>query len=55
MKVAITGGTGFVGSHLIEYFTDNKHEVVIISRSCKLNKNKRVHCITWDQLEFQTG
>ncbi|CAN5555027.1 NAD(P)H-binding protein [soil metagenome] len=32
MKVAITGGTGFVGRHLATTLTEQGHEVVIISR-----------------------
>ena len=32
MRVAITGGTGFVGSKLAEWLTANGHEAVVISR-----------------------
>lgn len=32
MKIAITGGTGFVGSHLADRLRDGGHEVVVISR-----------------------
>jgi NADH dehydrogenase len=32
MRVAITGGTGFVGSELAEWLTANGHEAVVISR-----------------------
>ncbi len=32
MKIAITGGTGFIGSHLAERFTQRGHTVVLISR-----------------------
>lgn len=38
MKIAITGGTGFVGWHLAERLLNDEHEVVIISRSGKLEK-----------------
>lgn len=30
MKVLVTGGAGFVGSHLVDKLIDNKHEVVVI-------------------------
>jgi uncharacterized protein YbjT (DUF2867 family) len=33
MKIAITGGTGFVGSHLASRLVAEGHEVVILSRS----------------------
>lgn len=32
MKIAITGGTGFVGSHLARTLVDKGHEVVLIAR-----------------------
>jgi nucleoside-diphosphate-sugar epimerase len=32
MKVAITGGTGFVGNHLAERLVAEGHSVVLISR-----------------------
>jgi hypothetical protein len=32
MKIAITGGTGFVGGHLARHLTSAGHEVVLIAR-----------------------
>src|SRR5688572_3444148 len=32
MKIAITGGTGFIGSHLTRYLVERGHQVVSISR-----------------------
>lgn len=32
MRIFITGGTGFIGRHLIKKFEDSKHQVLILSR-----------------------
>jgi NADH dehydrogenase len=32
MNIAITGGTGFVGSHLAKFLTDKGHNVILIAR-----------------------
>jgi len=39
MRVLITGGFGFVGSHLAERFLKNKHEVILVTKSFKKEKN----------------
>ncbi|GAB7386775.1 TIGR01777 family oxidoreductase [Bacillaceae bacterium] len=35
MKLAISGGTGFIGSHLVRYYQARGDEVIVISRSAK--------------------
>ncbi len=37
-KVLITGATGFIGSHLVEYFLDNNYEVIAFDRY-NINEN----------------
>ena len=34
MRVVITGGAGFVGSHLVERYLRDGHEVVVIDNLC---------------------
>jgi uncharacterized protein YbjT (DUF2867 family) len=37
MKVAITGGTGFVGRHLAKRLLDEGHEVLLLARHAPAN------------------
>lgn len=42
MRIAITGGTGFVGSHLAEALAGQGHEVVIVSRGADRRERAQV-------------
>ena len=46
MKVAITGGSGFVGKEITKQLTNNGHEVYILTRSSKPS-NDLVHMVKW--------
>lgn len=39
MKIMITGGLGFIGSHLVESLLTEKHEVIVLTRSLDKRKN----------------
>ncbi len=39
MKIMITGGLGFIGSHLTESLFNEKHEIVILTKSLSKKKN----------------
>ncbi|WP_313801586.1 TIGR01777 family oxidoreductase [Cytobacillus sp.] len=41
MKIAVTGGTGFVGRALTKDFIRNGHEVYILTRKINANENKK--------------
>lgn len=46
MKVAITGGSGFVGKEITNLLTENGHEVYILTRS-STPSNDLVHMVKW--------
>ncbi|NEW08773.1 TIGR01777 family protein [Paenibacillus sp. SYP-B3998] len=50
MKIAITGGSGFIGSRLIHHFQDQKYEIINISRTPKTTAHG-IRTITWEQLQ----
>ena len=53
MKILITGGAGFIGSHAAEYYASNGHEVEVIdnlSRAALLNKDVDLSLNNWDYL-----
>jgi dTDP-L-rhamnose 4-epimerase len=39
MKVVVSGGSGFIGSHLVDALVDSSHEVVVIDREKPLFRN----------------
>ncbi|MGG1518412.1 TIGR01777 family oxidoreductase [Paenibacillus oryzisoli] len=49
MKIAITGGSGFIGGRLIAYLQEQGHEVWNISRSAAAVR-PGVQTVTWDEL-----
>lgn len=51
MKIAITGGSGFVGRHLTQYFLERKHSLIIISRNKQTLKHPLIRHATWSELE----
>jgi len=44
MKIMITGGMGFVGSHLCEQFLKEKNDVIILTKS--FLKKQNIHNIS---------
>ncbi|MBS1267109.1 MAG: L-arabinose 1-dehydrogenase (NAD(P)(+)) [Candidatus Woesearchaeota archaeon] len=44
MKILVTGGAGFIGSHIVDLFIENGHEVIVVdnlSTGKKKNVNKK--------------
>jgi uncharacterized protein (TIGR01777 family) len=50
MKIAITGGSGFIGKRLISFWLGQGHELINISRSSS-KQISDVRTLTWDELE----
>ena len=58
MKYAVTGGAGFVGSHIVKKLNEEKHEVVVIDNlnTGKLSNLKNIENMTFvkgDIRDFQ--
>lgn len=55
MKIAVTGGTGYVGGLLVKALLERGDEVWIVSRSLRQSSNEKLHYVTWPQLEENPG
>ena len=55
MNILITGGTGFIGSHLVKHFVANQHQVTILSRSEKSSSNRYITYKKWDAKKMPIG
>lgn len=51
MKVAIAGGTGFVGRHLVQYYVNQKATVYVLTRKKQRSDHALVRYVTWSELE----
>ena len=44
MKILVTGGAGFIGSHLVEELLSNEHEILIFD-NCLTGKKENLEMI----------
>jgi uncharacterized protein (TIGR01777 family) len=51
MKIAIAGGSGFIGQHLTQYFLERKYSLILISRKKNTSSNPLIRCATWAELK----
>ena len=52
MVVIVTGGAGFIGSHLCEYLIEQKHEVICIDNFFSGNKQNIAHLFDYNTFEL---
>ena len=52
MRVLITGGAGFLGSHLAEHFLDREHEVIVMDNLLTGDMANIAHLIGRDDFRF---
>jgi uncharacterized protein (TIGR01777 family) len=52
MNILITGGSGFIGQHLVKSFTDDGHQVTILSRKDRTSDNRLVTYREWNGKEM---
>ncbi len=52
MKILVTGGTGFIGSHLCGYLLDNGHEVICMDNLLTGSKDNISHLLSNKNFEF---
>ncbi|WP_433945746.1 TIGR01777 family oxidoreductase [Paenibacillus sp. SN-8-1] len=59
MRMAVCGGTGFIGSALVSYWLEKGHEVIIVTRKIPIADRERAannpNYITWEELERSPG
>lgn len=55
MRVAVCGGTGFIGSALVSYWLERGHEIIIVTRKSPTAGREQAAAnpryITWEELE----
>ena len=59
MKALVTGGAGFIGSHIVERLLNDGHNVVVIDdfstgKKEKLPEHKRLSVVACDIRDFDT-
>lgn len=56
MRLAVCGGTGFIGSALVSYWLKKGHEVTVVTRAIKEDNSRAVSqrgpkYVTWDEIK----
>ena len=52
-RVVITGGAGFVGSHIAEYFFERGEEVIVVVMTlCKVESKTKLELFNFQKYSF---
>ncbi|MFH5184537.1 TIGR01777 family oxidoreductase [Paenibacillus sp. TAB 01] len=51
MKIAIAGGSGFIGRHLTKYFLQRKYSILLISRNRQKSDHPLIRYVSWEELK----
>jgi UDP-glucose 4-epimerase len=52
MRALVTGGAGFIGSHLVDRLLENCREVIVLDNFSTGHKGNLQHCLDQHQLQF---
>lgn len=55
MKILVTGGSGFVGSHIVDSYVDEGHEVIVLDKQAPRHKNLKATYFLKDLSDIETG
>ena len=57
MKILVTGGCGYIGSHTVCELLDNNYEVIIVDNLCNSKKEvlSQIKTITGKEAKFYEG
>jgi uncharacterized protein (TIGR01777 family) len=53
VKIAVAGGTGFIGTHLIDYLRKQGDEVILVSRSANGSNPFGLPVVTWNAMQVE--
>lgn len=55
MNILITGGTGYIGGHLVPMLLEKGHQVSVLTRSSKKSKTHGLAYLQWDGKQMPVG
>lgn len=53
MEIILSGGTGFIGTHLLRHFSNKPYQITLVTRSRSDLPYSHVKQVTWEEIEQQ--